>query len=104
MIVEILNGGDLKECKNWRGVTLLPVASKVMRRVIIERIQNGVDHVLSGMEQAGFRNNESTIDKIVILHNIIEQVNEWQATLYVHFVDLEKDFVPIIIAKDCGES
>lgn len=37
----------VKECKNWRGITLLPVASKVMRRVIIERIQNGVDHVLS---------------------------------------------------------
>ena len=27
-------------------VTLLPVAIKVMRRVIIKRIQNGVDHVL----------------------------------------------------------
>ena len=27
--------GDLKECKNWRGVTLLSVASKVMGRVII---------------------------------------------------------------------
>ena len=35
--------GDLKECKNWRGVTLLPVASKVMGRVIIQRIQNGVE-------------------------------------------------------------
>ena len=46
LIVKIPKLGDLKECKNWRGVTLLPVASKVMGRVIIQRIQNGVDHVL----------------------------------------------------------
>ena len=52
MIVKIPKGGDLKECKNWRGVTLLPVTSKVMGR-IIKRIQNGVDHVLR-KEQAGF--------------------------------------------------
>ena len=50
--------------------TLLPVASKVMGRVIIERIHNGVDHVLS-KEQAGFRKNKSTIDQIFIVRNII---------------------------------
>ena len=69
----------------------LPVASKVMGRVIIERIQNGVDHVLR-KEQAGFRKNKSTVDQIFILRNIIEQVNEWQATFYAHFVDFEKAF------------
>lgn len=72
LIVKIPKRGDLKECKNWRGVTLLPVASKVMGRVIIERIQNGVDHE---QEQAGFRKNKSTADQIFILRNIIEQVN-----------------------------
>ena len=91
LIVKIPKRGDLKECKNWRGVTLLPVASKVMGRVIIERIQNGVDHVLR-KEQAGFRKNKSTVDQIFILRNIIEQVNEWQATFYAHFVDFEKAF------------
>ena len=91
LIVKIPKRGDLKECKNWRGVTLLPVASKVMGRVIIERIQNRVDHVLR-KEQAGFRKNKSTVDQIFILRNIIEQVNKWQATFYAHFVDFEKAF------------
>jgi len=75
-----------KECKNWRGVTLLLVASKVIERVIIERIQNGMDHILR-KEKAGFQKNKSTIDQIFIPRNIIEQVNEWQATFYAHFVD-----------------
>ena len=84
-------------------MTLLPVASKVMGRVIIERIHNGVDHVLS-KQQAGFRKNKSTIDQIFILRNIIEQVNEWQATFHAHFVDFEKAFDSAYTAKDCGES
>ena len=74
--MKIPKRGDLKECKNWRGVTLFPVASKVMGRVIIERIQNGVHHVVR-KEQAGFRKNKSTKDQIFILLNIIEQVIEW---------------------------
>ena len=91
LIVKIAKRGDLKECKNWPGVTLLSVASKVMGSVIIERIQNDLDRVLR-KEQAGFRKNKSTIGQIFILRNIIEQVNEWQATFYAHFVDFEKAF------------
>ena len=76
---------DLKERKNWRGVTLLPVASKVIGRVIIDRIQDGVYHVL-GKEQAGFRKNKNTVDQICVHRNIIEQDNEWQLALYAHSV------------------
>ena len=75
----------------WRGVTLLAVASKVMGRVIIERIQNGVNHILR-KEQAGFRKNNGKIDQISILLNIIGQVVDFQAIFYAHFVDFEKAF------------
>ena len=43
-------------------------------------------------EQAGFRSGRGTIEHIFILRNIIEQVVEWQATLYITFVDFEKAF------------
>ena len=33
-----------------------------------------------------------TVEHIFILRNIIEQVVEWQATLYITFVDFEKAF------------
>nr|KAG5687784.1 hypothetical protein BaRGS_025678 [Batillaria attramentaria] len=51
----------------------------------------GVDHALR-KEQAGFRKGRGTVDQIFILRNILEQVNEWNATLYIHFVDFEKAF------------
>ena len=43
-------------------------------------------------EQAGFRSGRGTVEQIFILRNIIEQVVEWQATLYITFVDFEKAF------------
>ena len=98
LIVKIPKRGDLKECKNWRGVTLLPVTSKEMGRVIIERTLNRLDHVLR-KEQAGFRKNKSTIDQIFIFHNIIEQVN-----YSMHTLSTSKKLSTLYIAKDCGES
>ena len=43
-------------------------------------------------EQASYRKGRGTTDQIFILGNIIEQVSEWQATLYLNFVDFEKAF------------
>ena len=43
-------------------------------------------------EQAGFRKGRGTTDQIFILRNIIEQCVEWQAPLYINFIDFEKAF------------
>ena len=91
LIVKLTKKGNLRECTNWRGITLLPVISKIFGRVLISRIKKGVDNILR-KEQAGFRENRSTIDQIFTLRNILEQVNEWNATLYTHFIDFEKAF------------
>ena len=44
------------------------------------------------MEQAGYRNGRGTKEQVFVLWNILEQVNEWQSTLYLGFVDFEKTF------------
>lgn len=91
LIVKIFKKGDLRDCNNWRGVTLLPVISKIFCRMLLERIKRGVDKELR-KEQAGFRSKKSTTEQIFILRNILEQANEWRVGLYVHFVDFEKAF------------
>ena len=90
-IFKIPKKGDLTECGNWRGITLTPVPSKVFGRVLIDRIRDGVNSKLRD-EQVGFRSGRGTVEQIFILRNIIEQVVEWQATLYITFVDFEKAF------------
>ena len=43
MIIRLPKKGNLMECGNWRGITLLPVAAKVLGKVIITRIRDTVD-------------------------------------------------------------
>ena len=80
LIAKLQKKGNLKECKNWRGITLLSVVSKVMRRIVIDRIRIGVESKLR-REQAGFRPGRGTTEQIFILRNIIEQSIEWQSSL-----------------------
>lgn len=46
LIIKIPKKGNLRKCKNWRGVTLLPVVSKKLGRIVIDRIRMGIDHRL----------------------------------------------------------
>ena len=90
-IIKLPKKGDLGECKNWRGITLLSVPSKILNRILLERMKTAVDTCLRD-EQAGFRQNRSCTDQITILRIIIEQSIEWNSSLYVCFVDFEKAF------------
>ena len=83
--------GDLSKCSSWRGITLLSVPSKILVNILIERIRKAIDKELR-KEQAGFRKGKGTSDQIFILRNIIEQSVEWQAPLYLNFIDFEKAF------------
>ena len=91
LIIKLPKKGNLKECKNWRGITLLSIVAKILGKIIIDRIRDGVDCRLR-KEQAGYRKGRGTTEQVFILRNIIEQVNEWQATLYLNFIDFEKAF------------
>ena len=91
LICKIPKKGNLQDCGNWRGVTLLTLASKVFSKILVNRIQAGTDHALR-KEQAGFRRGRGTVEQIFVLRNILEQANEWNATLYIQYVDFAKAF------------
>ena len=90
-IVKIPKKGALNDCNNWRGITLLSIPSKILAKVIINRMSAAVEKSLR-REQAGFRKGKGCADQIFTLRNIIEQCNEWQRELHVNFVDFEKAF------------
>ena len=70
---------------------MISVAAKVMGKVLIRRISDGVDAKLR-KEQAGFRKGRNRIEQIFVLRTIVEQAVEWNSSLYVCFVDYEKAF------------
>ena len=91
IIVKIPKKGARSNCNNWRGITLLSIPSKILSKIIIQRISEAVDQQLRN-EQAGFRKGRGCSDQIFVLRNIIEQSTEWQRQLYINFVDFEKAF------------
>jgi len=43
LIINIPKEGDLSNCDNWKGVTLLNIPSKILTSIILNRIQNTVE-------------------------------------------------------------
>ena len=90
-LVKLPKKGDLSNCNNYRGITLLSIPGKVFNRILLERIKEAIDKQLRD-EQAGFRKNRSTIDQIASLRIIVEQSLEWNSDLIINFLDYEKAF------------
>ena len=91
LIVKLPKKGDLGDCGNWRGITLLSLTNKVFSKIIHMRLAQALDtHIRQ--QQAGFRPGRSCSDHIFTLRQILEQSKEWNAPLYVNFIDMEKAF------------
>ena len=90
-LVKIPKKGDLSNCNNYRGITLLSIPGKVFTRILLERIKETVDGQLRD-NQTGFRKNRSCTDQIAALRIIVEQSIEWNSPLLVNFIDFEKAF------------
>ncbi|XP_055389805.1 uncharacterized protein LOC129618814 [Condylostylus longicornis] len=54
IIVKLPKKGDLRECSNWRGITILNVLNKVLANIILGRISSKIEESLRE-EQSGFR-------------------------------------------------
>jgi len=46
IIIPLPKKGDLSECSNWRGITLLSVPGKVFCKVLLNHMQDAVDQLL----------------------------------------------------------
>lgn len=90
-LVKLPKKGDLGNCNNWRGITLLSIPGKVFCSTMLNRIKTALDVKLRE-EQAGFRSGRSCSEQIFILRNIIEQCNEYNIKNYINFVDFKKAF------------
>ena len=77
IIVRVPKKGDLSNCANWRGMTLLTVIRKILSHIIYNRIKDAIFGVLYE-EQAGFRETSGYADQIFVLKNIVEQCEEWR--------------------------
>ena len=91
LIVRLPKKGNLSDCSNWRGVTLLSIVGKLLGSIILERLKSKLDEKLRS-RQFGFRPGRSCTDAIFTLRRIIEISKEFQKKLAIHFIDFKKAF------------
>jgi hypothetical protein len=91
VIVRLPKKGNLSDCNNWRGITLLSVPGKILCSILLRRLRHAVDARLRE-EQAGFRAGRSCSEQIFVLRSIIEQSLEYQQRLSINFIDFTKAF------------
>jgi hypothetical protein len=63
ILIKLPKKGDLSVCNNWRGIILLSSQSKILLRIIFNRIKGLIDNKLR-REQMGFREGKSCIGQV----------------------------------------
>ena len=91
LVITLPKKGNLQLCQNYRTISLICHPSKVMLKIILNRLRPYAENIIAE-EQAGFRQGRSTIEQIFNLRILCEKYAQHQQELYHVFVDLKKTF------------
>ena len=91
IFIPIPKKGNAKECSNNCTIALISHASKVILKILQDRLQQYMNCERPDV-QAGFRKGRGTRDQIANIHWIIEKAREFQKNIYFCFIDYAKAF------------
>ena len=89
LIITLPKKGNLQLCQNYRTISLISHSSKVMLKVILNRLKPQAGEIIAE-EQAGFRAGRSTTEQIFNLRILCEKYLQHQQSLYHVFIDFKK--------------
>ena len=94
--------GDKTEYRNYRGISLVSHAGKVIFKVVARRLSAycGAKGLLPE-EQCGFRPNRSTTDMMFVVRRLQEIGRKAGVALFKCFIDLQKAY-DIVDRPSCG--
>ena len=91
LIIQIPKKGDSRKCSNYRTLSLIPYASKILLRIILNRLNPQAETILAE-EQAGFRKSRITIEQILNCRLLMEKHLENRKDVYHNFIDFKNVF------------
>jgi hypothetical protein len=82
------------DCNNYRGISLLSTAYKILSNILLTRLTPYGSEII-GEHQCGFRRKRSTMDQVFYTRQILEKKWEYNGTVHQLFIDFKKayDFV-----------
>ena len=91
LVITLPKKGNLQLCQNYRTISLISHSSKVVLKIILNRLQPQAEKIIV-KEQAGFRAGRSTTEQIFNLRILGEKYLQHQQNLYHVFIDFTKAF------------
>lgn len=90
-MITIHKKGDQRICENYRGISLLNVAYKIVSTLIQKRLADASKKII-GKYQCGFVAGKSTIDAIHTVKQIIDKSNQYNTDMELLFIDFKQAF------------
>jgi hypothetical protein len=91
IIISISKNTAAKKCEEYRTISLLSHASKILTKIIFKCIEDKIEQSLTE-DQFGFRRNMGTREAILALRIIIQKIIRKDKQTFTSFVDIEKAF------------
>ena len=91
LVITLPKKGNLQQCQNYQMISLISHSSKVMLKIILNRLKLQVEKIIAE-EQAGLRAGRSTTEHIFNLRILCEKYLQQQQDLYRVFIDFKKAF------------
>jgi hypothetical protein len=86
-------GKNQSEVESYRPISLLPIMSKLFENLILKRLKPSINEKhLVPTHQFGFRNNQSTIDQIHRISDVIERTLNSKRVCSAVFLDVAQAF------------
>jgi hypothetical protein len=93
ILIVLFKKKDRTLCGNYRGISLVAHAGKVLLRVVMTRLSTCAElHDILPEEQCGFRPGRSTIDMLYVVRMLQEFGRAKDIPLFVCFIDLMKAY------------
>ena len=91
LIITLPKKGNLQLCQNYRTISLISHSSKVMLKIIFNRLKPQAEEIIA-KEQAKLRARRSTTEQIFNLRALCEKYLQLQQNLYHVFIDFKRAF------------
>ena len=100
--IPLLKKGDLKQCENYTTIAVVSHASKILLRIILERIRVKTETEIAD-EQAGFRQGRGTRDQITNLRILMHKAHEHQQPIRLQHLNTRFTALPRFCSTQPGK-